>query len=342
MSDAVIEQPGTELQDDIPPQQDAAPLSIADHAKAFGPGAQKEQPAAATEPAQPDPPKPHHSAEQKRDRDNGQWREGRQRHRAQSQQARPEDVPRIRELTGKNRDLEAQLVQANTELARLRQQHAPPAQIQRAEAKADRAQQAVSDDDPEPREDDAAFGGDYGKYLQAHTRWAVRDENRKLRESESQRSAAEQWQQADHQRLGTFRERVTAARQKHQDYDAVVFSVPSGIPEGSPMDAFVMDDDSGPELLYYFATHPEERDSLLAMPTLGQLKALSLLSQRLLSPPSVQAGTTGAAAGRQTIVLPSRPATPVRTTGSQRASDGPPPTDGTLGVTGHAKAFHRR
>lgn len=68
--------------------------SVQDHAARYGPDA-------ASNPEPTPPPKP--DAQQRRDRDTGQYQSGKVRHRAKSSQATADDVPRIRELTAKQR-----------------------------------------------------------------------------------------------------------------------------------------------------------------------------------------------------------------------------------------------
>ena len=328
MSEAVVE-PVTEAP--------AEATSIADHAAQYNPSALAE----AAAPAEVEPvaavEKPL-TAQQRRDKDTGQYATGRVRHRAKSQQASPEDVPRIRELSGKVSAAEARATAAETELARLRASHAPAPQIAKAEARVEATAQTTSTD-KEPDANDPKYAQNWQSYLNDHTRWAVRDERRQEIARETTAAAEKQQRETHAEILKNFDSRWNAAKANHADFEAVA-GVPTRIPKGSAVDSFILMDDSGPEVLYYLQQHPDELDSLLRMPVWPQqAKALSLLSQRVLPSSSVQAGTTGAVAGRDTkIVLPPKPPTPVRTE-AQRTGNEPAPTDGSLSIAEHAKQF---
>lgn len=306
--------------------------SIADHAAQFSAESQAAQ---ATETPEEQSARAALVAQQKRDKDTGQFREGKTRHRAASQQARAEDVPRIKELTAKHRASEERATKAEAELAQLRASRAPAPVIAQAERKVDAAQ-AGAFSEAEPDENDPKFAGDYGKYLRAAAAWEGRKAWHDAKHAEraaAQKAEAAQQEQAQ---LKTFAERVWTSREKHQDFDTIAFGE-TKIRAGSAVDTFVMEDDNGPEVLYYLQSHPQELDSLLTGSVLSQLKTLSLLSQRFESTPALAAGLTGAAP-REPVKAPPRPPTPVRTE-AQRVGETPPPTDGSLSIAEHSRAF---
>lgn len=310
----------TETPQAPPPE---APLSIADHASQFGPGAKREERQAepvepAETPVEPAAPKP--------------------RHRAQSQKAGPEDVPRIRELTAKARAAEERAAALEAELQTFRQQ---PRQEPRPEPKPEPRAQAKTDDDPEPNESDPKYASDYGAYLVDKARWAARDEWRKRDAASAEQATRQKKEQEQRAFLKTFGERMEAAKKRYDDFDTVALA-PTRIPKGGPIDAFILEDDNGPDVLYHLQQHTDELDALVAMPVLAQVKRLALLSQRYdPASPTQPAGTNGAVAGVRTVVLPPKPPTPLRTEAS-RASGTPPPTDGSLSIAEHAKAFGRK
>lgn len=290
----------------------------------------------------------HHAESQRRDKE-GKFTDGKVRHRAQSQQARPEDVPRIRELTGKNRELSTQLQAATAELARLRTQHAPPAQVAAAERKVEQAEQRApvqAADDPEPKEDDAKYEDDYGKYLRDVTRWEARQA---LRADRAESEKAAQQAKRDEARtatIKTFAERIPATREKYGEAfdETLQWDAPWLQADGTPFPGleeihdFVMEETQvGQDVLHYLRLNPPERDALMGMSPREQVKRLTLLGQRFASPESAAAGATGAAPRQTVVQLPPKPPTPVRT-GAQRVV-GAAPTDGSLSVLGHAKAF---
>lgn len=338
MNEGVVEQPVPEQAQSVGEQaetpQGAPPLTVTEHAQLHS---DRKDALPAEEKTALEAKAAHHTEQQKRDRE-GKFAEGKVRHRAKSQQASPEDVPRIRELTAKLRTAEA-------EVQRLKAQHAPAAQIAQAERTVERVEaqrpapvKAPPDPtDPEPQEGDQKYAGDYGQYLRDVTRWEARQERRQWEAEQTHARAQQRRQAAEQATIKSFGDRVQAAKQKYDDFEAVAFG-PSPIPAGSPTDAFIMEDDNGADVLYHLHGHPDELTELLRMPVLQQLKRLALLSQRFETP-SEPAERTGAAAGHLKVVLPPRPPTPVRTE-AQRVS-GPPPTDGSLSVAEHAKKFRR-
>lgn len=320
-----------------PPLVEApADTSVLEHAKQFGPNAVKEE-IPAHETPEEKIEREHHSAQQRREKESGKFAEGKVRHRAQSQKAGPEDVPRIQQLTARAKTAEDALAAANTELARLRSQHASPAVIAKAAEKVDQAEAKIGFADPEPDEADPKFAGDYGKYLRAAAAWEGRKAYYEAQHAERTKAEQAQQQAAERASLQSWASRVQAAHEKYPDFETVAFG-PTIIKSGSAVDAWIMEHKSGPDVLYYLQGHRQELESLLAKSVLEQVEDLALLSQRLLSSSTVQAGTTGSAASRQSIVLPPRPPNPVRTE-AQRASDRPAPLDGSLSLAEHAKAF---
>jgi hypothetical protein len=326
----VTEQPAIE-------HAEPAPLSILEHAAVHGPGKLGETEEQATERIE----KAHHSAEQRREKETGKFDTGKVRHRAESQKARAEDVPRIRELTGKLRA-------AEDELTRLRAAHAAPATIAKAEAKVETAAakmetpKGATFTEPEPDENDPKFAGDYGKYLRAAAAWEGRKAYHDERHAEAQRGEQAKLAEQKAAQGKVWDDRIEKARAKYDDFDRLAHEVMQRIPEDSATEAWIYSHELGEDVLAYFHGHPQELDAILQMPSaLKQFEALTLLSQRFASPTHGAAGSTTAAPERKaTIKLPPPPATVVRTE-AQRASDGPAPTDGTLSVMSHARTFRR-
>lgn len=303
--------------------------SIADHASQFSKEAQATQ---ADETPEEKEARLHHSAQQKREKETGKFEPGKKRSHKDS--ARPEDVPRIHKLTSEKNAALDRVASLEAEVTRLKTQHAPPAQIAKAEAKVEAAS------DPEPKEDDPKFAGDYGKFLRAAAAWEGREAYRNEKKAERDAVTKTQKEETERAALKSWGDRVTAAKAKYADFEAVAFG-PTVIPDGSAIDAWIMEHKAGADVLYYLQSHRQELDGLLTKPVLEQLEDLTLLSQRLLSTPSGQAGTTGSAAGPKSISQPPRPPNPVRTE-AQRATDSPPPTDGSLSIAEHKKAFGTR
>ncbi len=331
-----------------PPEPIEAPQSIAEHAAQFDPKRDKSQDAEPLAPlaadATPEQRAAHHSEQQRRER-TGEFKTGKKRHRAASQQASAADAPRIQELTRQIKELQGQIAQpraavppttnGNGHAATMPQ--APPPQ-QAAPIRPTTGARWLGDpkNDPEPNEAD--FGGDPMKFLDARFQWTARGVNRYERQEQ-------QHFQAQEQRNISFAQRTEPVAKKYADFEQVVgaFDQARKVPAGSVIDEFILTDDNGPEVLYHLASNPQQVDALLRVPVLQQMKHLALLSQRFdtASPPAAAAGVTGSVPRARVFTLPPRPPNPVRTE-AQRAENTAAPTDGSLGIRAHAKRFQVR
>ncbi len=329
-----------------PPSEIEAPLSIADHAAQFDPKRDKSKDAAPEEPlaplaadATPEQRAAHHSEQQRREK-TGEFKTGKKRHRAASQQASAADAPRIQELTRQIKELQGQIAQPRVAVAPSNGNgHAPAAMPQAPPQQAASAMPTAGSrwlgdpkNDPEPAEAD--FGGDPMKYLSARFQWEARGVNRYERQEQQQAQAREQVNV-------TFAARTAPVAQKYADFEQVVgaFDQARKIPAGSLIDQFILTDDNGPEVLYHLASNPQQVDALLQVPVLQQMKHLALLSQRFdtASTPAAAAGVTGSVPRARVFQLAPRPVNPVRTE-PQGATTGPP-TDGSLSIAEHKKRF---
>lgn len=343
MEPEVVTNP-TDAPIEIIPDTEPEGGSIADHAKQFGPQATKE--------AEPEPEKkaddlkPIRPVDQQK-REGGKFAEGKTRMRAK------DAVTRINELTGRAKAAEeakaateTKLAAAERELAEIRARGGSKTEERAAERKVERAEAAVEEfTEPEPKEDDPKFEGDYGKFLTAVAERAGRKAYYEQHQKDRQAAETARRRETEQATLKDWATRVDAVRAKHADFDQVALKTPASwldkagnaLPDAVMIDAFIMEDDAGPEVLYYLAQHPAEVDSLRRMAPTQQLRWLVAKATEL-SPAPAQAGTTGAAAGtKKPVVLPTPP-TPVRTS-AQSATDEPPPTDGSLSIAEHRKRF---
>lgn len=302
-------------------QPDAAPLpddggSLADHeARYNGSKPVEAQTEPETPPAEvPEPESAPDQTEPVADRDEkGRFTPKKERHRAASQQATPDDVPRIRELTARLRAAEAERDALKVAGNGHRPTPAAAAPVPAA---------------PTPKPTPDQFQ-DYGEYIEALTDWKT---DQKLAAAEQKRQQAEQQRaaEAEFQRLHTsWEQRKQAARTKYPDFDAVALEASTAIPPGSLVDGWILEHKAGADVLYHFQKHPDELSDLLALPLFDQADALALLSQRLTGQASrSQAAPTGSAAAPVSPPAP-RPPNPVRT-GPIRAGDEPPGDDASL------------
>lgn len=305
-----------------------APLSIAQHAAQFGPESMNEklESAVARETTDEPPPVPVDGAVAIAEPAAEPEQKGR-RHRAKSQQAGPEDVPRIKELTARAKAAEEEREALRAEVASLKSRPAQPREPPR------QAPPAPASDDRGPQESEVGSKYDtYGDYIDARAEWRANKVYEQRQEQAAAQSRAQAWK-------SSWDSRWDASKTKYPDFETAV-NIELPIPVGSTIDQFIREDDNGHDLLYHLARNRGELDALNAMPPVAQAKAVALLVQRLASASPAQAGTTGAVASVKPYQPPPRPPTPVRTE-AQRVSGTPPPSDGTLSMAEHRKAFYK-
>jgi hypothetical protein len=294
-------------------------------------------PAAEGEAAASDSLEAHEESFAERD-DQGRFRAP-SRHRARSQKAGPGDVPRIAELTRRLRETEAE----NTRLKSAGSPPPAPAVSTPSPAVPSKPASAppaaasftpvpTAKDDPEP---DQGTYDDYTKWVRDHNRWSAREEIRAAngRHTDWQR---QQQTQSEVQRITrSWQERTTAAKAKYPDFQQVALDAPTAIPQGSLVDAWILEHKAGADVLYHLQKTPAELSRLLSLPLMEQVEELTLLAQRLSPNGRTAAAENGAAA--VPIAQPvARPPTPIRTAPMRAAAD-LPGEDATL--TDHEKAF---
>ena len=296
-----------------PPPEDN--LSLADHEARYGEGAQHAQPEAATPPAelpQTEPDTADTGTPETEDAAGPRDERGRflpkKRHRAESAIATSEDVPRIQQLTARLRAAEAE---RDALKARTSESVAP---IPRAVPPPPVAAT------PKPTPDQFT---DYSEYVEALSDWKT---DQKIAAWETKHQEAEQARAAefDRQRLTkSWTERVTAAKAKYPDFEEVALQSDTSIPQGSLIDAWILEDETGADVLYYLQQHPDEVQTILNQSVLQQAKSLALLAQRFNGSSSRTAAVaTGSAPAPPSTPTP-RPPNPVRT-GPLRTGDEPP------------------
>lgn len=272
----------------------------------------------------------------------------RPRHRAVSQQARSEDVPRIAELTRRLRDAEAERDRLKGGVASpppVASVPTPPVEPSRpagsvppTAAPSPYPPVAAAADDPEPDPEKYSGDGSLTKWMRDHARWSAREELRAARAEYEQRQAEAQRAAKSAQLTSDWEASKAIARTKYPDFEKVALLAPTIIPEESMIDLWIVEE-SDADVLYHLQKHPDEVRAILAMPKrLDQIKALTLLQQRLIGPPTrTAAGTTGAVPAQQPVQPVARPPTPVRT-GPMRTGEEPSADLDTLSLSAFAKA----
>jgi len=284
----------------------------------------------------------------------------RRRHRARSQAAGPDDVPRIQALTKKNRELQEQL--DKFQKAPVASAPVPiPQSGQPAAAPAAPIPQTPPPvpQPPQPRPQglpqtfpafDAwqALQGNadktYDDYTDARSdwRWLVNDQARRQMEAAHAAFTTRQT------RIDAYEKGKVDARTKYPDFDTALNASPtiSGV-----MVEALLAADKPAEVAYYLATHPEittelSRDTINHDPSAyGPMKRLLdsfIVASATPSPPTAQHAAdkkTGSALALVPQPAVPKPPNPVRTQAPVSADDELPGDDASL--EDHERAFHK-
>ena len=282
----------------------------------------------------------------------------RERHRAQSQKAAPEDVHEIAALTKTLREKEAELVKAKpeagggssrvlnlrrqirgleAELSDLTPKAAPVSQPATAPVPASETPSAFTE--PEPVLDQFLDQPDpYAAWTRAAAKWDRRKEAFDSQQLQAQTQVS-QHQQAEIAAHGT---RMSVFAQATPDFPAKFHAMMQEVGGRVPdvLGAAVIRDDNGPKLLYALASDPVFRDEMVLLSEGKPLNdtTVALLQRRLRAQVSKQsAASTGSAL--LNVPTPPKPPNPVRT-GAIRAEPELPGDDAPLSE--HERAFSRR
>lgn len=277
------------------------------------------------------------------------------RHRAQSQQAKADDIVSIAALAKRVAEVEERegkdITQKDGESNRVfkLRRRAELAERREQAAKAPKPAPHVPRDTPRPvepkpsdrlpRPQASEIGtkyADYDEFTVALAKHAA-DEQWESRESERVKQNRQAEAHAESQRIQTaWNAKTAAAKAKYPDFQAVALEAPTKILAGSVPDLFILEHKAGADVLYHLQQHGDELDALLTKPALEQIEVLSLLAQRLTT--TTAADSTGAAPRANSQPAP-KPPTPVRG-GPSRPADEPPTADDTP-LSEHEKAFHK-
>jgi hypothetical protein len=296
--------------------------SLADHEAAHGPDA-------GAEPATETPAAPAK----------------RTRHRAASQQASPEDVGRIAELTKRLRETEAE----RDALRAPRPASATP-QAPQSTPPTTTPPSAATAEPFKPRpfvafdawlEQNA--GAEYEDYIDARTE----DRFAQIRAHERQQEAAQAQQRTHVERRRTHDARLASARERYADFDTAIANPASGV---SPVmfDAMLQSEHSA-EIHYFLGKHPDISTQIMHDSAQAGPESVAVMRRYLESlvastatpshaTPS-KAVTTGAAA--LALVPPApQPPTPVRTSALKPGNE--PPGDDSMSISDHETHYGYR
>jgi len=319
MDTATVETPTT-AQVEAPaavetPSSDAP--SIADHAKAFSPEAQ----AAAVE-------KDDEGSDINRPRDeSGKF----SRQRAESHRAKPDDVPRIKELTKKWREEERQRKELSDRYAALEKEvqalktPKPVEAPKPFDGKEPTFEQFQNDPDPLAA---------YTKAVSAH----IHDQKQAEQASKAHETAQQQQMQARIQSLQAAHvERVQAMKAKTPDWDAVIASASKDdLPDVLKL-ALLEDDRSG-EFVYALAKRPEFLSEAILVSDGRAVTESNVAHMRRLLASRMTGALTGSPVAVQPSYSPPKPPNPGRT-GTIKTTDEPP--DEATSIAEHARYYGR-
>lgn len=327
----MAEQIDTQTAETTPPVEESG--SLADHERSYSPDVERE-----AEPAAAEPEPVAAETEPAVDRnDKGQFKP---RQRAKSQQASPEDVPRIAELTRKLREAERERDELRTRTA------PPPAQAPAAEPEPKPTPRAAGPKFPTYDEFTSAKGYEdatWDDYYDARARWNYAQVRAQERAQEAEVKARETFDT----HVSAYRDALPAVYEQYPDFDEVTAPNGQPIPVSKALERAVIE--AGPATAYYLATHPEEREALtqetlidpanpafaaVVATTRRYLSSLVASPQRSSSSRAV-AASTGSALALVRHTAP-KPPNPVRTSG-QRDPDTPPGEDASLAE--HERAY---
>lgn len=313
-----------------PTAESTAPVeesnSLADHEQAFGPGAER-QPATEVESTET-------ASTEQIDGERDPQGRFKPRHRAKSQQASAEDVPRIQELTRKLRETEA-------ERDALRTPPKPAQAVQQTQAAPQQPtpQTAAYPDFTTWQAHPANAERSYEDYLDDRA-----DYRQFLRDQQTYRAREQQEHQT---RVQAHQQKLTDARAKYADFDQVVTG--TNQPVTDVMAQAILASDQSRDIEYFLGKHPDVLQQLFdetvqshpsVIPVLRRhLETLVAREQRADLKPAPVAASTGSALALVTPPAP-RPPNPVRT-GPMKTGD-ELPGDDDMSISNHEKAFGGR
>jgi hypothetical protein len=271
------------------------------------------------------------------------------RHRAASQEAKPEDVNEIKALTKTLREKEAELAKLNPDsVAGSKRLLNLKRQIKAVEADLDGYKPKV-EVKPTPKVDAPAvfdakeptleqFADQPDPYL-AFTR-AMAKYDRQKDAFDAKKAEADTSVKANVKaEIDAFQARERNFAEKTADYDAVTKPIRDGnLPE--LLVAAIVKSDKGPSFVYHLAQHQDVLDELVLLTDGKAVSDASVaIVQRRLAQRAVQDAPTGSSAEPLPSYIPPRPPNPVRT-GPIRTGEEPLGDDASLAE--HEARFNRR
>lgn len=138
-----------------------------------------------------------------------------------------------------------------------------------------------------------AYGAADPDYIEALTDYKVAASLATDRAAREAEQAQARMTDESRRLVASFEAKAAKAREAHADFDDVALKAPTEIPQGSPTDLWVLEDEAGAEILYHLQqpANAAERQRILALSPRDQLKELVRLGDRLTAPPPAPRST---------------------------------------------------
>lgn len=145
---------------------------------------------------------------------------------------------------------------------------------------ATKASQKPAEGDAPPREED--YKGDVFAFTTAQAVYEARKAARAEYEALDRQRNEQAQQQTLQQREAAFSQRVEQARERFEDFDAVVFNPANPISDA--MVEVIKSSDKGPDLAYHLGSHPDEARRIASLPPIQAARELGLIEAKLSLP----------------------------------------------------------
>ena len=136
----------------------------------------------------------------------------------------------------------------------------------------------AEESDPEPKQE--AFST-YEDYVKALGRWTARQEFKTLSTKQQEEKAKAEAADREHEVAESYRERLEAFAEDHDDYNLVVSKIKVNQSVSAGVTAAIMEDENGPAMAYYLGQNPDVVEHINSLSMAGAVKYLGRLAERL-------------------------------------------------------------
>ena len=125
----------------------------------------------------------------------------------------------------------------------------------------------------------------YGEYEDARDEWNRTELLRLVEEKTTKQQQSREAADAERVIAEGFGTKVSEARKKYPDFDAVALNTSLPISKGSAIDNFIVESPYGPDVLYHLGQNPGELHEMLRFNPVGQVRALIAIEQQFTAAP---------------------------------------------------------